>query len=139
MVWHGFQSSHDLSHLGLVSYLHLLMQQHLRVYQTITGDMAEGYHLVRLQPFEEAAVVGGDIVGIDLSGDALAQLLLEVSLRWLEPYFVCLVGEEQVEIVDAKAVHLDEVLSLEVLQDVEHAIDAIEGVERWIIHHRRSN
>lgn len=139
MVWHGFQSSHDLSHLGLISYLHLLMQQHLWVYQTIAGDMAEGYHLVRLQPFEEAAVVGGDIVGISLSGDALAQLLLEVSLRWLESYLVSFIGKEQIEVVDTKAIHLDEVLSLEVLQDVEHAIDAVEGVERWIIHHRRSN
>ena len=101
--------------------------------------MAECYHLIGTQAFEESAVVGRDIVRVLLFLNVLGKPFSEIFLRSLETYLVGLVGEKQVEIVDAQAIHLDDFSYIEMAKDVEHAIDAIERVEGWVIHRSQSN
>ena len=99
--------------------------------------MAQGYHLIGLEQQKEAAITGGLVVRIRLFlFHKLRQLFFPVCLRCFQADLVNLIGEEQIEIIDAQAIHLHNVVSIKMLQDIEHSVDAIVWVESRIIHRK---
>ena len=86
---------------------------------------------------EESAIVGYLVIGIFLFiCHILMQQFLKPGLCFLQSYPVSLIRKEQVEIVNAKAIYLYTFVHIEMLQNVQHAIDAIGWVESWIIHRK---
>lgn len=99
--------------------------------------LAEGYHLIALQLMEESAIVGYLVIRVFLFiCHILMQQFLKPGLCFLQSYTVSLIRKEQVEIVNAKAIYLYTFVHIEMLQNVQHAIDAIGWVESWIIHRK---
>lgn len=138
-VAHLAELCHHQLHLAGIRHLHLLTQEMFGADESVTGNVAQGYHLVGAQLFEEPAVVGRLVVGVLYLADVLVPRLTEVLLRGFEAYVVCLVGEKQIEVVDAQAIYLHKLFLFEMLQDMEHAEDAVEGVEGGVIHHSRTS
>lgn len=101
--------------------------------------MTECDHLIGSQTLEEPAIIGGCVIGVLLFLNVLGQTFSEVFLRPLKPYLIGLVGKKKIEIVDTKTVNLDDFVYSEMTKNIQHAIDAIKGIESGIIHHSRSN
>ena len=99
--------------------------------------MTQGYHLIGLELQEEATIADGLVVRILLLFfHKSCQAFLIICLRGLQANLVSLIGEEEIEIIDAQAIHLHHVVGIKMLQDMEHSVNAIEWIESRIIHRK---